>query len=139
MRLLAFLLLPLFGCSGSEPTSAADCTGISSAKERDECYLKVLPAVFKADAEAGVRMVENDVSDPVSRDFAWYKVTKEVDPNSNKYCDRIKDRTLADRCRTLVSRPHLHRDLTGSEAVPSGMKNAPDRSKPAIEPPKSGP
>lgn len=128
MRTLIVLCL-LAACSGGTPTTAEDCAGISSAKEKDACLLAVVPALFKANPEAGIKLVEEQISDPLTRDMAWYEVTKEVDPSSNKYCDRMKDRTLADRCRTVVARPHLHRDLTGQDATPDGMRNAPDRSK----------
>ncbi len=116
---LSFLPL-LAACSGAAPRSAEDCADLRSEKDRDECYLAVLTDVFKQDAVAGVEMVETKISDPVNRDFAWYQVTKTVDPHTNKYCDRIKDATLAARCRTVVSRPHLHRELMGGAPGGSG-------------------
>jgi len=108
---------------------------MSSASDRDECYLVVAPLVFKTDAAAGIRLVEEGISDPLTRDIAWYNVTKQVDPHSNKYCDRMSDPTLQKRCRDVVSRPHLHRELTGKEngpgappaggAPPGGLGGAP--------------
>ena len=132
---MSLALYTILACSGGTPTTPEDCAGISGAKEKDACYLQVVPSIFKANPEAGIKMVETEISDPLTRDMAWYNVTKEVDPSSNKYCDRMKDRTLADRCRTVVSRPHLHRDLTGQDATPDGMRTAPDRSK-QPEPPR---
>jgi hypothetical protein len=138
MRYLHSLLFPLAllaapGCSGSTPSKPEDCAGLSAGKSRDECFLSIVQPVFKKDAEAGIAMVEKEIADPVTKDFAWYTVTKDVDPASNKYCDRIKDQTLAGRCRQIVSRPHLHRGLTGADATPSGMRTAPDHNKPADE------
>ncbi|MDP2315414.1 MAG: hypothetical protein Q8P41_21125 [Pseudomonadota bacterium] len=128
----------LSGCSGAEPTSAADCAPMSAGPERDECYLKVVPNVFKADPAAGITMVETGISDALTRDMAWYNVTKLVDPHSNKYCDRIQDQTLANRCRQVVSRPHLHRELTGQDAGGPGRPPQPGAPKPGPEGPPPG-
>jgi hypothetical protein len=127
----------LVACSGTTPRTAADCDGLRGDKQRDECYLAVLVDVFKADAADGVAMVER-ISDPVSRDFAWYQVTSTVDPHSNKYCDKIKDATLGARCRTVVARPHLHRDLTGASNGKAGP-GAPAPGGPGAPPPGAGP
>ena len=112
------LLLQAAGCTGAPPTTAEECAALRSTADRDECYLVVTPLVFKADPKAGITMVETGITDPLTRDMAWYNVTKQVDPHSNKYCDRIQDATLADRCRQVVSRPHLHRELTGKQGGP---------------------
>lgn len=145
----AFLVLPLVvACSGAAPSSAEDCAGIGSEKKRDDCYIEVLPAVFAADPAKGVEMVETKIADPVNRDFAWYTVTKRVDPNSNKYCDRIRDTALAARCRDVVARPHLHRDLTGASGPgsrpppppgPGGGPPASGATPPPGTPPPGGP
>jgi hypothetical protein len=110
----------LSGCKAAAPTSPEQCAAMSEAPARDECYLVVAPGVFVTDAKAGITLVETGITDPLTRDMAWYTVTKTVDPYSNKYCDRIQDATVAQRCRTVVSRPHLHRELTGKGGAPAG-------------------
>ena len=112
--LLALLSL---ACTPAAPERPEDCAGRSGA-EADACYQQVAPAVFRADPAAGIRLVETQIQDPTVRDFVYLSVTREIDPNTTRYCDRIKDRTFAERCRVLVSRPHLHRDLTGGDAPP---------------------
>ena len=128
LRLAPWLLL-LPACGMLDPKTPEDCEGIGDVIKRDDCYVKVLPDVFRTDPARGVQLVETAVTDPTVKDFIWLEVTRDVDPNSNKYCNRIQDKVLADRCRVLVSRPHLHRDLvdgTGkTPRTPGGPGGAP--------------
>ncbi len=123
------MLLLLLGCPPAEPRTAADCVSIGAAKARDECYLKVVEGVFRADAAAAIALVESGITDQQNRDFAWYKVTKDVDPSTNKYCDRIRDSVFADRCRLIVGRPHLSRGLAGPDAIPGANRRVLDPSR----------
>ena len=115
------------------PKTPEDCAGLATSKARDECYLVVIEDVFKKDADAGVKLVETQMTDQTNKDFAWYTVTRNVDPNSPKYCERIKDRTLADRCLKVVARPHLNRDLKNRDGLPQGNLPPPDPSKPPVD------
>lgn len=130
--LVGGVVLVLSGCGGGTPTSPEQCAAMSKPAARDECYLVVAPAVFKADPQAGITLVETGISDPLTRDMAWYNVTTKVDPYSTKYCERIQDQTLAKRCGDIVSRPHLHRELTGTGGGPpgGGPPGGGDRSPP---------
>jgi hypothetical protein len=112
------LFLLLWACS--EPTTPADCETLSEGATRDACYEKVAPAVFRTSPEAGIALVDQKISDPMLRDFIYLQITREVDPSTPRYCNRIKDKVLADRCMVLVSRPHLHRGLSGQEGPPPG-------------------
>lgn len=121
---VCLLLLP--ACGSLDPKTPEDCAGIGDTAKRDDCYVKVLPDVFRADPARGVELVDTAVTDPTVKDFIWLEVTRDVDPNSNKYCNRIQDKVLADRCRVLVSRPHLHRDLVdGTGKTPRTPGGAP--------------
>jgi hypothetical protein len=124
-------------CTRPVPTTPEECAAMGAAAERDECYLVVAPLVFKTDAAAGIALVEEGITDPLTRDIAWYNVTKQVDPHSNKYCDRMSDPTLQKRCRDVVSRPHLHRELTGKENGPGSPP--PGGSPPGGSPPGGSP
>lgn len=108
---MALWIVLLLGCSPREPQSPSDCEGIGDAAARDDCYAVVAPALFRTDPKAGVALVEGKVTDPTVRDFIWLEVTRDVDPNTPRYCERIQDAALKDRCMVLVSRPHLHRGL----------------------------
>lgn len=137
------LLLPLLlaACGAVDPKTPEDCAGISDTARRDDCYTVVLPDVFRTDPARGIELTETAVTDPTVRDFIWLTVTRDVDPNTNKYCNRIKDPVLADRCRVLVSRPHLHRDLvdgTGKTARSPGG-GPPPGAPPPGGPPPGGP
>ena len=67
--------------------------------------------VFNKDPSKGVKVVQEQISDQQIRDFIWLKVTREYNPATREYCDLIQDKTLKERCHTLSSRPHLHRDV----------------------------
>ena len=90
-------------------TGPDDCKRLAGA-DRDECQAHA-PALFKEDAAAGTRLVDEQVQDQTVKDFIWLTITREVDPTSYKYCDRIQETATAERCRVLVSRPHPHREL----------------------------
>lgn len=142
-RLLVSVLgLPLLltACSGATPRSVEDCAGLGDPTARDDCYARLLPEVFRVDPAKGIELTESAVTDPTVRDFIWLTVTRDVDPNTNKYCNRISDAVLADRCRVLVSRPHLHRGLVDGEGkTPRSPGGGPPPGGPPGGPPPGGP
>lgn len=115
----------LVGCSTPAPTNPEGCMELGSATARDECFLLLLPSIFKTDPARGIELTLSSVSDPATRDFVWLTVTRDVDPNSDKYCNRITDTLLKDRCKVLVSRPHLHRNLIDGKGPPMGAHGQP--------------
>ncbi len=123
------MLWILIACSLGEPSTPSDCESKLSAGAKDECYAKVAPDLFRTDPAAGQKLVEENIADVTVRDFVYLKVTREVDPSTTRYCERIQDRVLADRCRVLVSRPHLHR----------GLATPPGAPPPGSPPPAGGP
>ena len=101
------------GCIGAtqpEWSSIDDCDSMSIGQIRDDCYGHFLIDVFKQDANRGLRILQQDISDKNVRDFLYLEVTRKVDPTTTRYCQLIESPTLAKRCTTLVSRPHLHRE-----------------------------
>ena len=125
----------MVACTGSAPSTPEDCEGIADVVARDECYAVVLPTLFRADPARGINLTDTVVSDQTVKDFIWLTVTREVDPNTNKYCDRIKDPVLGGRCRVLVSRPHLHRGLVEGGRSPKTPMGGPP---PGMVPPPGG-
>lgn len=117
-RAAPWLCALALACHPAAPTTPEGCAALSAPADRDECFLTVLPAVFKADPAHAIALTDAQVSDPATRDFIYLTVTRDIDPNSEKYCDRIVDRNLKERCRVLVSRPHLHRDLMNGKPPP---------------------
>lgn len=109
----------LFGCSGSSTnswTTIDDCTSLQKGQIRDDCYGQFLIELFKEDANRGLQIIQQEISEPNVRDFLYLEVTRKVDPTNTRYCQLIQSTTLAKRCTTLVSRPHLHREtLRGSQ------------------------
>ena len=100
----------LFACNQSSWSSAKDCQGLERGVDKDNCWSVHLIDVFATDPTKGSQIIEQDISDQKVRDFLWLEMTREVDPTTMKYCKKIKDNGLLERCRLLVSRPHLHRD-----------------------------
>ncbi len=116
-------LLILTACnSGNTWSSAADCEALSAGEDRDNCWTTYAPDVFRQDRSRGEKIVEEQISSPLTQDFIWLTVTREVYPGSNQYCERIQESALKERCSTLVSRPHLHRELLKEQggAPPGG-------------------
>jgi hypothetical protein len=112
---LAIALLLLAGCDESEPGSIDDCLELDEGETRDACLESTIVETFRVDPARGEQIISEQVDNPQLRDFMWYIVTKEVDPGSNQYCLKIETPSLAERCRSIVARPHLHRELLGGD------------------------
>ena len=91
--------------------SADDCSVLQKGKDKDNCFSIYIVEVFREDPSQGIKVVQEEISEQQIRDFIWLKVTREYNPATREYCDRIQDKTLKERCHTLSSRPHLHRDI----------------------------
>ena len=121
MVLLSFLL----ACNTGSWDSPEDCEALSAGEQRDNCWSVHAVDIFRTDPDRGTQVVEEQVSDQQIRDFIWLQVTREVDPGSYRYCERIQESVLQERCKTLVSRPHLHRELLQGEQPPGGPGGGP--------------
>ena len=135
MVLLSFL----FACNTSSWDSSEDCEALSAGERRDDCWSVHAVEIFKTDPDRGVSVVEEQVSEQQIRDFIWLQVTREVDPGSYRYCEKIQEGVLQERCKTLVSRPHLHRELLQGDQPPGGQGGAPGGGAPGGGPPGGGP
>jgi hypothetical protein len=103
-------LLPLLlACLPDEPRTVADCSGPATRAQQDECLAKVVVALWPTDHEGATRVADQQITDPLVRDFAWLQVVMQADPQNASVCARIEDATLKARCDTRVQRPHLNR------------------------------
>lgn len=110
------ILFSLLACTGSEPnwTSAEQCEAATGA-DADSCYATVAQAIIGEDLEGGRALVEK-IQDPLTKDYAWYTITREVFPNRGDLCTKINDPNIAERCKVYVKRPHLSRGKQGGDA-----------------------
>ena len=109
MFLLLFLCF--LGCNkGSSWNSVEDCRTLSPSSDRDDCLSEHAVSLFVQDPKKAEKELISMVKDPIILDYIWLKVTREYNPASQKYCFKIKDKALRDRCATLVRRPHLYRE-----------------------------
>ena len=125
--------IPLFfllACGGSAWDDVADCEALSAGERQDECWAATLPALFRTERERAESLATERITDPRVRDFVWLTVTRDIDPGSYRYCDKIEEEALATRCRVLVSRPHLHRELTGDAPRPGAGGGPPSADGP---------
>jgi U5 snRNP spliceosome subunit len=121
--------------------SPDECRALSAGAQRDECWAAVAPELFSDDPVAAEAIVMEQVGDSKVRDFIWLTVTREVDPGSYRWCEKIEERALGARCRTLVSRPHLHRALQqegGAAGQPKTGGPPPGGAGPRRGPPPGG-
>lgn len=132
--MIAILLLAL-GCTPEEFTSVDQCEAMSGGASQDACWAETLPALYRTERARAETLTRERVSDPRVRDYIYLTVTRDVDPGSIRYCEMIEETALKERCRVLVSRPHLHRELSGKPAQPY----APGDKGPPGQAPKGGP
>ena len=84
---------------------------MEAGTERDACLQEKIVESFREDPERAEQIISEQDNAEGLRDFMWYLITREVDPNSNRFCEKIESPALGERCRAIVARPHLHRDL----------------------------
>ena len=112
------LMWILLACWAETWNSADDCEGLSKGPNKDQCWSVHLVEVFKEDLESGDRIAQAQITDSRIRDFIYLSVTREIDPSTTKWCDKMVDTALKSRCQVLVSRPHLHRDVLQQKNLP---------------------
>ena len=87
-----------------------DCRTLPPSSNRDDCLSEHAVSLFVKDEKNAEIELISMVQDQIILDYIWLKVTREFNPSSQKYCFKIKDKALRDRCATLVRRPHLYRE-----------------------------
>ena len=119
----AVVVLALLACSSPPPASWEDCAALGGA-DRLDCLSQQLPKVFCEDPARGEALVNEQVEDATVRDYIWYRVTSDVEPNNARWCAKIGDSAIKERCQSVVKRPHLQRGVTplcpGRGAAPTG-------------------
>lgn len=109
------------GTSTSAWTTQEDCQLLPMGSDKDDCWGQFIVEIFQQDSQKGMKIIQQEVSDPNVQDFLWLEITRKVDPTTTRYCQLILSQTLKKRCQTLVSRPHLHRETLRkrSESTPA--------------------
>ena len=106
------LFLPFLACSQTTWSSAEDCYTLSKGEARDDCFSHHVVTMLNSNAPKTEQDIATLIHDPLVRDYIWLKATREYNPASQKYCQKIQDKTLKERCITLVRRPHLYKEKT---------------------------
>jgi hypothetical protein len=118
------LVALLVACTGGQPTTMDGCAAVAETAARDECYAAIAADVFRHDIREGEKLADA-ITDPIIRDFVYLTVTREVDPGSPRWCNKMQEQALASRCRVIVSRPHLHRELLRASGNDPGGPGGP--------------
>lgn len=127
---MILVLTLLMGCGPERYGSVDQCESMSAGASQDTCWADTLPNLFRTDRAKAERLTKDKVQDSRVRDFIWLTVTRDVDPGSMRYCEFIEEPAMKERCRVLVSRPHLHRELTGKGGQGPGAGGTPAGGKP---------
>jgi len=133
----------MLGC-GATPnwSSYEDCQDLEMGAEGDDCWAQHAADFFRdaeseSDRLAAEERIVARVEQTAVRDYIWLTITREVDPASYRYCEMIESPPLSERCRVLVSRPHLHRELLG-ENPPPPMRTMDRKVGPSMRGPVQG-
>ncbi len=110
------LLAIAAACTPQTAGELEDCARIDAATARDECYAELLFERLAANPEEVAERVEELIEDPLVRDFVYLRAARELEPASGRWCEHIHTGSVAERCRLLASRPHLHRALAPGQA-----------------------
>ncbi|MED5374851.1 MAG: hypothetical protein VX899_27775 [Myxococcota bacterium] len=128
-----WILLNLWACTSADTewTEPSQCEA-QSGQAADECYAAVAQLVIATDEPAGIALVEK-IQDPLTRDYTWYAITRDVFPNRGDLCERIEGEEIAERCKVYVKRPHLSRGKQTDGPGPGGA------GRPGAPQPEGGP
>ena len=114
-----WFVLSLFGCHTASTWESVDqCLSLPKGEKKDDCFSIHGVALFERDSKTAKKTIQEEISDPLIRDFIWLKVTREYNPATQEYCKEMTTKPLKDRCVTLVRRPHLHREKKESSPNP---------------------
>jgi hypothetical protein len=113
--------LIMLACTSQSWKNAEDCAQLPMGIDKDNCWSVHLVELFAEDSQQGFSIIENEVSSVKVQDYLWLEMTREVDPTTMTYCKKIIDKALMERCRMLVSRPHLHRDILRGKENSGGV------------------
>jgi len=123
-------LLFLLSCQKASWSSVQDCKTLKMGTDKDNCWSIHLLEVFSKNPQEGMTILQQEISNQRIKDFLLLEITREIDPTSLQFCQQIKDKALGDRCRLLVSRPHLHRDTLRRNEKKHGVPSKkPDSNK----------
>ena len=100
------------GCTPATPDLAA-CRAMAAGAEKDACFAAFTEATAPTDPTAA-EAAAAEIGDAALRDFTYFAVSR-ADPTTTRWCEKIADPTLAQRCHVLVNRPHLHPDKRGEK------------------------
>ena len=105
------LLSIMLACQNDNWSSAEDCENLPMGSAKDQCWSVHLLEVFREDPQTAGNIAEAQIQDTRIRDFVYLGVTREIDPSTTKWCDKMADAAMKERCEVLVSRPHLQREV----------------------------
>ena len=105
-------LLGLGACGGASIETLEGCLGVDDLDKRDSCLADIAIVTYRADPAEGESLLAQITSSDV-RDYVLHTYTREVDPSTRRWCEQIQGDQMRARCLTIVSRPHLHRELVG--------------------------
>ena len=114
------LLWILLACQTQTWSSAEDCEELPMGPNKDQCWSVHLMEIFKDDLETGDRIAQAQIQD--SRDSRFYLPQCDCvkfEPSTTKWCDKMTEAAMKERCQVLVSRPHLHRDVLQKKKMPA--------------------
>ena len=135
MRGYFFLCWCLVACQRAAPKTMDECQAMGSVTDVDSCLASIAVATAKADPIASEVLLAA-IEDPLVRDYVLLSFTREIDPSTAVWCQQIQSKQLRSRCRVLVTRPHLHRELVGGAPgrPPPGTQGPGGDLKPSGEP-----
>ncbi len=115
-RTLPLLLLSLLlACADPPPPSTpsdwhtpADCRALPISGKRQVCWSVVLPALICADPDAGMALLESEVTEAKIRDHILLRITRDHFPYTDVYCRQIVDAERQELCRAVQVRALTH-------------------------------
>ena len=120
---IVWIVVPVSCTPSPKQNIPEECASLPMGVEKDDCWGNCIIEVFSADSQKGMQIMESEISNPKVRDFLWLEITRKINPTTMTYCKKIADKDLFNRCQTLVSRPHLHRESLRSNEGSSAPVN----------------
>ena len=107
-EVLAVALLTSLASGCGRGGAVERCESMEPSAERDACIAEVAVEAVREDEERGVALVLS-VGDLDLKDNLLFRLTREVDSTTTRWCDLMEGSRFRERCVATVNRPHIRR------------------------------
>ena len=102
------MLAWLLACG--RPVESADlaaCSALPEMTAREDCRLRVIEPLFRAEDPGAFDAALSSLEDPASRDLVRLRLSIDDPSEAGRLCEQAETAPAKEKCRQVLGRPHL--------------------------------